>query len=65
MTNLEKIVRNGVLTINAWPTGKPIEEIQAELGLDSLALMATNENPLGPSPKAVEAIKAVSLVRSS
>jgi histidinol-phosphate aminotransferase len=53
-------VRNGVLTINAWPTGKPIEEIQAELGLDSLALMATNENPLGPSPKAVEAIKAVS-----
>jgi histidinol-phosphate aminotransferase len=56
--NLEKLVRNGVLTINAWPTGKPIEEIQAELGLDKLALMATNENPLGPSPKAVEAMRA-------
>jgi histidinol-phosphate aminotransferase len=58
--SLEKIVRSGVLTINAWPTGKPIEELQAELGLESLALMATNENPLGPSPKAVEAIKAES-----
>jgi histidinol-phosphate aminotransferase len=58
--NLEKIVRYGVLTINAWPTGKPIEEIQADLGLETLALMATNENPLGPSPKAVEAIKAES-----
>lgn len=60
MKNLEKLVRNGVLTINAWPTGKPIEEVQAELGLESLALMATNENPLGPSPKAVAAIKAES-----
>jgi len=58
--NLEKIVRDGVLTVNSWPTGKPIEEVQAELGLESLALMATNENPLGPSPKAVEAIKAES-----
>jgi len=56
--NLQKLVRNGVLSINAWPTGKPIEEIQADLGLESLALMATNENPLGPSPKAVEAMKA-------
>jgi histidinol-phosphate aminotransferase len=58
--NLGKIVRSGVLNINAWPTGKPIEEVQADLGLESLALMATNENPLGPSPKAVEAIKAES-----
>jgi histidinol-phosphate aminotransferase len=60
VTNLEKIARAGVLSINTWPTGKPIEEIQAELGLESLALMATNENPLGPSPKAVQAIKAES-----
>lgn len=60
MKNLEKIVRSGVLSVTAWPTGKPIEEIQAELGLDSLALMATNENPLGVSPKAAEAIRAES-----
>ena len=61
MKNLEQIVRSGVLSVTAWPTGKPIEEIQAELGLDSLALMATNENPLGVSPKAAEAIKAESV----
>lgn len=60
MKSLKKLVRNGVLDINAWPTGKPIEEVQADLGLESLALMATNENPLGPSPKAVEAIQAES-----
>jgi len=60
MKNLEKLVRKGVLDINAWPTGKPIEEVQADLGLESLALMATNENPLGPSPKAVEAIQVES-----
>ena len=60
MKNLERVVRSGVLSINAWPAGKPIEEIRAELGLESLALMATNENPLGPSPKAVEAIRAES-----
>ena len=60
MNKLERVVRSGVLNIKAWPTGKPIEEVQAELGLDSLALMATNENPLGVSPKAVEAIKAES-----
>ena len=60
MKNLERVVRSGVLSINAWPAGKPIEEIRAELGLKSLALMATNENPLGPSPKAVEAIRAES-----
>jgi histidinol-phosphate aminotransferase len=60
MNKLEKLVRSGVQEVGAWPTGKPIEELQAELGLERLALMATNENPLGPSPRAVEAIKAES-----
>lgn len=45
---------------NWWLTsrGKPIEETARELGLDphDIVKLASNENPLGPSPKAVEAI---------
>lgn len=37
--------------------GKPIEEVQRELGLSKVVKLASNENPLGPSPKAVEAAK--------
>lgn len=36
--------------------GKPIEEVQRELGLAKVVKMASNENPLGPSPRAVAAI---------
>ena len=44
----------------SYDPGKPIEETARELGLDpaSIIKLASNENPLGPSPKAVEAMKA-------
>jgi len=43
----------------AYDPGKPIEETARELGLEpsQVIKMASNENPLGPSPKAVEAMK--------
>lgn len=43
----------------AYDPGKPIEETARELGLDpsDIIKIASNENPLGPSPKAVEAMK--------
>ncbi|MDF1853512.1 MAG: histidinol-phosphate transaminase [Verrucomicrobiales bacterium] len=43
----------------AYDPGKPIEETARELGLepDEIIKVASNENPLGPSPKAVEAMK--------
>ena len=37
--------------------GKPIEEVQRELGVADIVKLASNENPLGPSPKALAAIK--------
>jgi len=39
--------------------GKPIEELARELNIekDSIIKLASNENPLGPSPKAIKAIK--------
>jgi histidinol-phosphate aminotransferase len=40
--------------------GRPIEAVARELGLDpaSICKLASNENPLGPSPRAVEAMRA-------
>ncbi len=40
-----------------YPPGRPIEDVQREYGLSSVIKLASNENPLGPSPKAIEAMK--------
>jgi len=42
--------------IRPYPPGKPIEEVERELGHTAVKL-ASNENPLGPSPRAQEAIR--------
>lgn len=55
-SNLEDLARTGVMNIEPWPISKPLSDTMKELGLSELALMATNENPLGPSPKAIEAM---------
>ena len=46
-----------VLTYPAYVPGRPIEDVAREMGLDpsSVIKMASNENPLGPSPKAARA----------
>ena len=42
-----------------YEPGKPIEDVARELGLevDSVIKLASNENPLGPSPRALEAMR--------
>lgn len=42
--------------ITPYAPGKPIEEVQREFGLKEVIKLASNENPLGPSPKAKKAI---------
>ncbi len=42
--------------IKPYKPGKPIEEVQRELGIFDVIKLASNENPLGPAPKAQEAI---------
>jgi len=46
-------------TLVPYEPGKPIEDVARELGLDpsEIIKLASNENPIGPSPKAVEAMK--------
>src|SRR5699024_1041349 len=49
----------GVQKLSPYVTGKPIEELARELGMDpaQIVKLASNENPLGPSPKALAAIQ--------
>lgn len=51
------MVNKKILEIVPYQPGKPIDEVKRELGLQEVIKLASNENPLGPSPKAVSAIK--------
>ena len=44
--------------LDRFEPGKPIGEVQRELGLERVVKLASNENPLGPSPLAVAAARA-------
>ncbi|MBI3450475.1 MAG: histidinol-phosphate transaminase [Acidobacteria bacterium] len=46
--------------IEPYVPGKPIEELERELGLKNSIKLASNENPLGPSPAAIEAFRSAS-----
>lgn len=48
-----------LLSLPVYQPGRPLEEVARELGLpfEQIIKLASNENPLGPSPKAVEAMK--------
>src|SRR5580658_4524979 len=56
---LESLVKPSVLTQPVYEPGKPIEDVARELGIDPAGIikLASNENPFGPSPRAVEAAR--------
>jgi histidinol-phosphate aminotransferase len=55
---LEKIVKPHILGLEPYRPGKPAEELDRELGIQGSLKLASNESPLGPSPRAVEAMRA-------
>lgn len=46
----------GVRGLHPYLPGKPSDELERELGISNIVKLASNENPLGPSPKALAAI---------
>jgi histidinol-phosphate aminotransferase len=52
------LVAPNIQTLSPYVPGKPIEEVAREYGVDGAVKLASNENPLGPSPLALEAIRA-------
>jgi histidinol-phosphate aminotransferase len=49
-------VRPGLNNIKPYVPGKPAEEAERELNIEGIIKMASNENPLGPSQKAIDAV---------
>jgi histidinol-phosphate aminotransferase len=54
---MRRLVRKGIESLTPYPPGKPAEELERESGIVGAIKLASNENPLGPSPKAIMAIK--------
>jgi histidinol-phosphate aminotransferase len=56
---MKELAPANILAIAPYVPGKPISETARELGMDeaSILKMASNENPLGPSPRALAAIR--------
>lgn len=50
-------VSDNIKNISPYVPGKPLEELERELGISGSIKLASNENPLGPSPRAVNAIR--------
>jgi len=54
---MRRLVPSHILALNPYEPGKPIEEVEREFGIKNSIKLASNENPLGPSPKALASIK--------
>lgn len=50
-------VSEEILSLVPYKPGKPIGETQREFGLKEVVKLASNENPLGPSPKVIQALQ--------
>lgn len=54
---VDRVISEHILSIPPYSPGKPIAELQRELGVIKAVKMASNENPLGPSPMAIRALE--------
>ena len=50
-------LNQGVLGLKPYEPGLPLEHTQKKLGLEKMIKLASNENPLGPSPKALDLLQ--------
>ncbi|MFW2437964.1 MAG: histidinol-phosphate transaminase [Arenicellales bacterium] len=57
--NIADLATPGVRKITPYQPGRPAEEVAAEFGISKPVKLASNENPLGPSPLAINAMQTV------
>lgn len=50
-------IREAITRIRPYRPGKPLQEVEREYGITGAVKLASNENPLGPSPRAVAAMQ--------
>ncbi len=53
---MKDLARKNIQNLKPYQPGKPIEELKRELKIKDIIKLASNENPLGPSPKAIKAL---------
>ena len=60
MISIREIANRELLDLVPYEPGKPVDDVAREIGLDpaSVIKLASNENPLGPSPLAIAAMRA-------
>jgi histidinol-phosphate aminotransferase len=58
MSDIAALAPEHIRVLKAYQPGKPLEELERELGITGAIKIASNENPMGPSPVAVEAAQA-------
>lgn len=56
--SIRQAVKPQVETLIPYSPGKPISDVKRELGLEDVIKLASNENPFGPAPEVIEAIRA-------
>ncbi|RUO40989.1 histidinol-phosphate transaminase [Pseudidiomarina aestuarii] len=56
--NATELANLGIRNLSPYQAGKPIEEVERELGIKNIVKLASNENPLGLSPRVKEALTA-------
>jgi len=54
---MQPFVPKHITSISPYVPGKPLEELEREYGIVDSIKLASNENPLGPSPRAVAAVR--------
>jgi histidinol-phosphate aminotransferase len=54
---IEELVPSWIRDLDPYPPGKPIDELEREYGVTDSIKLASNENPLGPSPRALQAMR--------
>ena len=57
--DLKKIVNKGINDLSPYEPGKPIEDLERELGIKNAVKLASNENPVGPSPRVLQSIENI------
>ena len=57
--DIKELVNRGINDLSPYEPGKPIEDLERELGINNAIKLASNENPMGPSPRIFDSIESV------
>ena len=57
--SIRDLVNPHIRDLRPYEPGKPIEEVERELGISGSVKLASNENPLGPSERVLDVVSGL------